>query len=221
MTRVSVVSAPPVSVSSSDVSERRFLPDLESEVTTLAAWCQVKQQQQKPLSSDTEDREEDLEDSIEECSNLPASLSLDSDAGIKKDFLDRLAELLCYRKDPSLITSTALIYSDEGATIVAARNSSSRGRGQTWSEKDVKMLEYLGQFLERVSSDGLCLFPKVANPCQKVIDLRPRHFRYRSTSLAAEQFGGILQPKNLPSRQNVNLRRKREDWIGVLQRKRL
>jgi hypothetical protein len=157
MARVSVIPALPVSPTSSDALEWSFAPYLESEITTLAAWCQVKQQQRVPLSSSTEDSEDDLDGSTddEECTNLLTPPSLDGDAGIKKDFLDRLAELLCYRKDPSLITSTALIYSEREATIVATRNSTSGGK--TWSDKDVKMLEYLAEVLERISADGWCL----------------------------------------------------------------
>lgn len=165
MTRVSVIPAFPVSPNTSDALEWRFPPDIESEITTLAAWCQVKQQQREPLSS-VEDGEDDLDELLDddESTNLLAPLSLDGDARIKKDFLDRLAELLCYTKDPSLITSTALVYSDEEATIVAARNSSSGGN--TWSDKDVKMLEYLAEVLERISSNGSCLFQKLATPVE-------------------------------------------------------
>ena len=111
MTRVSVIPALPVSPNSSDALEWSFPPDLESEIATLAAWCRVKQPQRVPLSSSIEDSEDDLDESTddEECTNLLIPPSLDGDARIKKDFLDRLAELLCYRKDPSLITSTALM----------------------------------------------------------------------------------------------------------------
>jgi hypothetical protein len=154
MTRISVISALPVSSDSGDDLEWSFHPDLESEVTTLAAWCQVKQQQRAPLSSSIEGSEYDLDESTddEECTNLLIPPSLDGDTRIKNDLLDRLAELLCYRKDASLITSTALIYSEMEATIVAARNSTSSGT--TWSNKDIKMLEYLAEVLERVSADG-------------------------------------------------------------------
>ena len=156
-TRVTVVSAPVVPPNSGNVSKRRFLHDLESEICTLAARCQFKQQQRDPLYSFFEDDEDDLADLEEEDTNLLAPLSLESNNGIKAAFLDRLAELLCYEKKPSLITSTALIHSEDGVTIVASRNSASQG--ETWSNKDIKMLEYLAQILERISSDGLYLFP--------------------------------------------------------------
>ena len=88
MTRVSVIPALPVSPNSSDALEWSFPPDLESEITTLAAWCQVKQQQRVPLSSSIEESEDDLDESTddEECTNLLIPPSLDGDAGIKKDF---------------------------------------------------------------------------------------------------------------------------------------
>ncbi|EHK49775.1 hypothetical protein TRIATDRAFT_181656, partial [Trichoderma atroviride IMI 206040] len=132
----------------------RFHLDAESEITTLAAWRQIQQLQREPLSS-TKDGEDDLDESIddEECTNLLAPASLDGDARIKKGFLDRLAELLCHSKEPSLITSTALLYNDEEVTIVAARNSPTNGK--TWSDKDVMMLEYLAALLERISSDDI------------------------------------------------------------------
>ncbi|RFU75794.1 phosphoserine aminotransferase [Trichoderma arundinaceum] len=154
MTRVSVIPALPVLPSSTDASEWNFSPDLESEITTLAAWCQVKQQQREPISSTIEDSRDDLDEQIddEECTNLLTPLSQDGDAEIKKRFLDRLAEILCYRKDPSLITSTALIYNEKEVTIVAARNSTSGGK--TWLEKDTHMLEYLVQVLETVSAEN-------------------------------------------------------------------
>ncbi|KAL5088565.1 hypothetical protein Trisim1_006521 [Trichoderma cf. simile WF8] len=151
MTHVSVVSAFSWVPNSSDATEWRFHPDTESEITTLAAWRQIQQLQREPLSS-TKNGEDDLDEPIddEECTNLLAPAYLDGDAGIKKGFLDRLAELLCYRKDPSLVTSTALIYNDEEVTIVAARNSPTKGK--TWSDKDIMMLEYLAALLERISS---------------------------------------------------------------------
>ncbi|KAM6488277.1 hypothetical protein HDV62DRAFT_347456 [Trichoderma sp. SZMC 28011] len=154
MTRVSVVSAFSWVPNSSDATEWRFHPDAESEITTLAAWRQIQQLQRGPLSS-TKDDEDDLDESIddEECTNLLAPAYLDGDAGIKKGFLDRLAELLCYRKDPSLITSTALIYNDKEVTLVAARNSPTKGK--TWSKKDIVMFEYLAALLEQISSDDI------------------------------------------------------------------
>ncbi|KUJ15801.1 uncharacterized protein LY89DRAFT_707936 [Mollisia scopiformis] len=122
----------------------RFPRDIESEIATLAAWRHVKQQQREPLSSDKHD-----EDDLSEDEDQGGHEGEDNDW--KKGFLDRLAEILCYSKEPSLITSAALIYSDGGATIVATRNSSLKNN--TWSDKDIKMLEGLAELLERVSSN--------------------------------------------------------------------
>ncbi|TPX07261.1 uncharacterized protein E0L32_010855 [Thyridium curvatum] len=153
MTRVRIITSLPASPGPSDGLEWRFPPDLESEITTLAALCQVRQQQREPIAPHTQEGEDDVDNPTEdeECTAFLSSLSLDDYTEDKRGFLDRLAELLCYSKDPTLITGTALIYSDEEATIVAARNSSSSG--DTWSRRDRKMLEYLAEVLERVSSD--------------------------------------------------------------------
>lgn len=177
MTHVSVIPAFPISPKPSDALEWRFPPDIESEITTLAAWCQVKQQQRKPLSSE-DDGESDEGEQVDDCesTNRLVPLSTDTDTRIKQGFLDRLAELLCYSKDVSLITSTALICSEEEVTIVAARNSSSNG--STWSDKDVNMLEYLADLLERTSSDGLCSLSNPQPPSKRmtcVVDIFESH----------------------------------------------
>lgn len=154
MTRVTIKPALPVPPVPSDSVEWNFSPDLESEITTLAAWCHVKRHQREPLSISFDKGEDGPEETTDEdaCTNLLAPLSLDGAGDIKEAFLDRLAEILCNRKDPSLITSTALIYNETEVTIVAARNSTSSG--QSWSEHDINMLEYLAEVLERVSADG-------------------------------------------------------------------
>lgn len=163
MTRVRIIAPLPVSPGTTHGVEWGLRPDLESEITTLAALCQVKQQQREPIApspQESEDGRDDLTEDEECTSSFFPSLPLDA-AEIKRGFLDRLAELLCYRKDPVLISSTALIYRDDEVTIVAARNSS---LGEdAWSNKDVRMLEYLGEVLERISSDGRCS-RKVALP---------------------------------------------------------
>lgn len=155
MARVSVISTHPIPRSSSDVHEWHFLSGLESEITTLAAWCQAKQQQRDPLYDSPEDNEDDLDERIEEdvSTELLPPPSSDANTLMKRNFLDELAEILCYDKIPALITSTALIYNDEEATIVAARNSTADG--EAWSNKDIELLEYLAGVLEKVSSDGM------------------------------------------------------------------
>ncbi len=90
----------------------------------------------------------------EECTKLLIPSHLDGDANIKRDFFDQLTELLCYKKDPSLITSTGLIYSETEATIVVTRNSNTSGK--TWSDKDVNMLEYLAVSNFVMAVEALC-----------------------------------------------------------------
>lgn len=195
MARVRIITSLPASPDSSDAVEWHFAPDLESEITTLATLCQLKQQQREPIPNYTQGREDSMDDPMEdeECTNFSPSLSLEDDAQMKKGFLDRLAELLCYRKDPALITSTALVYCDEVATIVAARNSSSGG--STWSPRDIKMLEYLAEVLERISSNGLYLFCRLALAVDGINALC-RRFRVSSTPSTTEHFSGILYSSN-------------------------
>ncbi|KAH9216732.1 hypothetical protein DL95DRAFT_495683 [Leptodontidium sp. 2 PMI_412] len=153
MARVRIITSLPALSGSSDSLEWRFPPGLESEITTLAALCQAKQKQRVPIAPSTQEGDDDVDSSAEddECTDFFSRLSLDDDTEIKSGSLDRLAELLCCKKDPALIASTALIYSDEEATIVAARNSS--WGGDTWSHRDCRMLEDLSEVLERISFD--------------------------------------------------------------------
>lgn len=176
MARVRIITSLPALSGSSDSLEWRFPPGLESEITTLAALCQAKQKQRVPIAPSTQEGDDDVDSSAEddECTDFFSRLSLDDDTEIKSGSLDRLAELLCCKKDPALIASTALIYSDEEATIVAARNSS--WGGDTWSHRDCRMLEDLSEVLERISFDGLYLFWKLTLPVHG-IDAWRRYFR--------------------------------------------
>lgn len=61
---VSVISAFPLSPNSSEALEWRFLPDIDSEITTRVAWCQLKHHGE-PLSS-AKDDEADLDESIDD-----------------------------------------------------------------------------------------------------------------------------------------------------------
>lgn len=160
MTHVSIISAHPISSQPGKVKST-FSPELESELCTLAALWQAQEQQREPLASnvvctyagrdgDTElpgDYDNDVRtDQLHPPSN-------DGNAPLIKNFLDKLAELLCCRKDPKMITSTAMAYSEEQVTILAARNSKSE-EDCTWTQVDVKLLEALATVLERVSADG-------------------------------------------------------------------
>ncbi|KAF4123095.1 hypothetical protein GMORB2_6643 [Geosmithia morbida] len=184
MSRVSIVELSPPGSSETlegHVPTAREAERLESEITTLATWCEVKQQQREPLAPCTdEDRgDDDLEgDSRDGCTDRHNTLSDDSNgARSLKSFLDRLAELLCYKKDPTLITSTAIVHNDEEATIVAARNSYSHV--PTWSDKDTKILECFAQVLEISSSDpdklDSAMISKLYRTSVEYYDPRIRH----------------------------------------------
>ncbi|KAI6359770.1 hypothetical protein MCOR25_006943 [Pyricularia grisea] len=157
MTRVHVIPLQRAPPSSPKIIEWRFDPSLESEITTLAAWCQINQPQREPLQDTTDsellgDEFDEHDDGDADGTNCLAQLSLDEDDGRTRDFLDRLAELLCCKKDPKLITSTGMVYDDEHVIIVASRNWSPK---KTWSKSDIDMLESLAHLLERVSSDDV------------------------------------------------------------------
>lgn len=63
MTRVQIISLP-ASPDSTDAAsfEWRLLPDLESEITTLAALCHVKQQQREPIPRSTNRGDDEIDD---------------------------------------------------------------------------------------------------------------------------------------------------------------
>ncbi|USP76856.1 uncharacterized protein yc1106_04130 [Curvularia clavata] len=192
MSHISLVTTPPATLNSKDAVEWNFPPAIESEIATLAALCQAKQKQREPLPSSRDEEESDLDELIEddEWTNHLTPTSSDGEAEIKKGFLDRLGELLCYRKEPSLITSTALIYSEKEATIVIARNSHSRGK--TWSDRDIKTLEHLAEALEKVSvgealeSDPL---PALQNTLIDYYQDRIRHHFENVTSIEKGKTG--------------------------------
>lgn len=156
MAHVFVVPAPTTAKGVAANSTWCFSPDAESEITTLAAWCKVKQQQREPL--ETTSKEDDDASSEDELLNGdgghaltidPAVLTTDGTKLIKEDFLDRLAEMLCREKKPSFIASTGMVEEGEGVTIVAARNEA------TWTAMDIQLMEELATIMERLSSDGL------------------------------------------------------------------
>ncbi|KAJ4129105.1 hypothetical protein NW768_007636 [Fusarium equiseti] len=152
MAHIHIIAPLSVSPGASDVIEWHFPPDLESEISTLATSCHVRQQQREPIVQSAQQDEDGALDLMDdgECTRPFSTLTLDSDTEMKSRFLDRLAELLCYDKKPVLITSTALVSDTKDNIIVCARNSSTRGN--TWSTKDVDMLEHLAEILEKTSS---------------------------------------------------------------------
>ncbi|KAM0079694.1 hypothetical protein ACKRZS_008166 [Fusarium odoratissimum] len=154
MAHVSIIPAPTLANESAATSTWCFQPDTESEITALAAWCQVKQQQREPLKATSEEDDDASSDELinehdVDClTDDRALLTKDGTKSIKQDFLDRLAELLCCMKKPSFITCTAMTEEQDEVTIVAARN------GAKWTADDKNLMEDLATIMERLSSDG-------------------------------------------------------------------
>ncbi|KAI3571264.1 hypothetical protein IWW34DRAFT_710074 [Fusarium oxysporum f. sp. albedinis] len=175
MAQISIISSLSVSPGSGDVVEWHFPPDLESEISTLATSCHVRQQQREPIVQSVQEDEDGALDLMEdgECTKPFSTLTLDNDVEMKSGFLDRLAELLCFDKKPVLITSTALVSDSKEDIIVCARNSSTSGN--TWSTKDVEMLEHLAGVLERISSDE----PFDSDPLPELQKVLVEYYRQR------------------------------------------
>ncbi|KAJ5814770.1 hypothetical protein N7474_006547 [Penicillium riverlandense] len=127
--------------------------DIESDITTLAAICQVNQPQRTPLGAGKEEKiHDDYSGGDERASirdgsstNVNACLTGDDTKSIKMVFLDRLAELLCYKKHAHYVTCTSLLEGQDEITIFAARNA-------TWEEKDRELLESLANMLELIAT---------------------------------------------------------------------
>jgi hypothetical protein len=138
---------------SANNSTWRFPADVESEITTLAAWCQVQQLQREPDKTvNTEEGNASYGDVLSndddghDLTDIPASLAKDSDGSISELFLDVLAEILCYKKNPLFVASTAMTDEEDEVTIVAARN------GTDWEKDDIDLMEYLAITMEKTAS---------------------------------------------------------------------
>lgn len=132
--------------------------EIESQITTLAAIIQVQHQQRTPLARKEDEDEaesEDAESSSDEklgnyglgSSAIVAPLASESTKDLKRCFLDRLAELLCYEKNAHYVTCTYLREGEEEVTILASRNA-------TWKDKDINLLESLASTLEQLAVRG-------------------------------------------------------------------
>lgn len=67
---------------------------------------------------------------------------------VKMRFLDRLAETLCYKKDPHYVTCTAMQETADEVNILALRNA-------RWGGKDIKLLEEVARQLELVANRSM------------------------------------------------------------------
>ena len=138
----------------------RLSADVESEITTLAAWCQVKQLQREPDKTvNTEEGNASYGDVLPNdgdghvLTDIPASLAKDSDGSINELFLNVLAEILCKEKNPLFVASTAMTNEEGKVTIVAARN------GTDWEDDDISLMEYLAITMEKIASRSVAFRP--------------------------------------------------------------
>jgi hypothetical protein len=80
--------------------------------------------------------------------SIAASLTEEGTTSVKMRFLDRLAETLCYKKDPHYVTCTAMQETADEVNILALRNA-------RWGEKDIELLEEVARQLELVANRSM------------------------------------------------------------------
>ncbi|KAJ5150802.1 uncharacterized protein N7482_010054 [Penicillium canariense] len=125
---------------------------MESDITTLAAICQVRHQQRAPLERNMNEEDgytdgsddEQTDDDKQSSTRTAAFLTEEVLKSVKMRFLDKLAEILCYRKDAHYVTCTAMQETDDEVTILAFRNA-------IWGEQDINLLEEMARQLELVA----------------------------------------------------------------------
>lgn len=150
----------------------------ESEIASLAAWCQVKQQQREPLlgtakgeEEDTSSNEEPVNDDEDEIlTNFRASLTIDETEPVKIQFLDLLAEIVCRDKHGSYVTCTSLGESEDSATILIARNAK-------WTGLDCDFLDSLATTIESIASKG--------SPSRSAFLFPFSNFEYRNSTIGS------------------------------------
>lgn len=125
--------------------------DLECEITTLAALCELKRQQREPLVvaiPDDEDDESEGDEDDDLLTSFPTQLTPDGTKQTKMEFLDRLAEIVCREKHGSYVTCTSIMTEHEDdVTIVVSRNAN-------WSNSDTKFFNELTRIMESIASRG-------------------------------------------------------------------
>ncbi|KAJ5874350.1 uncharacterized protein N7529_002780 [Penicillium soppii] len=143
-------------VPSYEASSWHLPTEIESDITTLAAICQVKHQQRTPLETSVDGEVSQAESSGDEqmdgdkqpWTSIAASLTEEGTKSVKMRFLDRLAEILCYKKEAHFVTCTAMQETNDEVNILALRNAE-------WEEQDIKLLGEMARQLELVANRGM------------------------------------------------------------------
>lgn len=94
-----------------------------------------------------ESSDEQMDGDEQPSTSIAASLTEEGTKSVKMRFLDRLAEILCYKKDAHYVTCTAMQETDDEVNILALRND-------RWEGKDIKLLEEVAR-LELVANRGI------------------------------------------------------------------
>lgn len=93
-------------------------------------------------------RDEQMHGSKQPSTSIAASLTEGDTKSVKMRFLDRLAEILCYEKNPHYVTCTALQETADEVNILALRNA-------RWGKKDIELLEEVARQLELVANRSM------------------------------------------------------------------
>jgi hypothetical protein len=104
------------------------------------------------MDGEVEDMESSDDEQMNGCkqpsTSIAASLTQEGTKSVKMRLLDRLAEILCYKKVAHYVTCTAMQETDDEVNILALRNAA-------WSGKDIELLEEVSRQLEIVATKGM------------------------------------------------------------------
>lgn len=82
--------------------------------------------------------DEQMDGDQQPSTSIAASLTEEGTKSVKMRFLDRLAEILCYKKKAHYVTCTAMQETADEVNILAVRNA-------RWGERDIKLLEEMAR----------------------------------------------------------------------------
>lgn len=91
--------------------------------------------------------DEEMDCDEQPSTSIAAPLTEEDTQSVKMRFLDRLAEILCYKKEAHYVTCAAMQVTVDKVNILAVRNA-------RWEEKDIKLLEDIAVQLELVAKRG-------------------------------------------------------------------
>ncbi|KAJ5739490.1 hypothetical protein N7533_012274 [Penicillium manginii] len=142
------------------------------------------------MDGEVEDMESSDDEQMNGCkqpsTSIAASLTQEGTKSVKMRLLDRLAEILCYKKVAHYVTCTAMQETDDEVNILALRNAA-------WSGKDIELLEEVSRQLEIVAT-------KESLDIESLPDLQALLSEYYTPRLkyhASELFGLVTKKKEM------------------------